>query len=150
MFRIDSHIPIPKTSPMMLNEAPWGILDVGQSFKVEGIALEDVEKACLKYAKKTKFTFICKEFGTGGVRVWRVQDTNNEVDIDKILNFIAMYPNITFGVLTNKMRSFSPYAIESAVEDLEREGKIRVKRRMHPKKNVVIKYYRLSSANEEM
>jgi len=135
---------------MLLNEAPWRILDVGQSFKVEGIALKDVEKACLKYAKKTKFTFICKEFGTNSIRVWRVKDTNNEVNIDKILNFIAAYPNITLGVLANKMRLFSPYAVESAVEDLEREGKIMVKRRMHPKKNVVIKYYRLSSASEEM
>lgn len=70
VYKISKDVPVP--APIRRMNYPYELLQVGESFWVEGVSMQSLCNANRRQSKRLERRFICRKEGEG-VRVWRVE-----------------------------------------------------------------------------
>jgi len=145
MFTIESDI-LPNRDP--LDDAPWGLLNEGQSFHVDDkvASFAKVEKACSIRSALLRRLFVAEK-EAGGSRVFLISEVvRPSDDIEaKVLEIIKRGDDgETLGIIINKTRRFGRKIVIETINDLLSRKVIKMFTHIHPRKLSKVFRYKIN------
>lgn len=71
-IQIEQNVPVPPRTNMKASKYPWGLMDEGDSFSVDGKSVSSMRTTASAAGKRLGMKFIVRAEGEDSVRVWRV------------------------------------------------------------------------------